>query len=272
METSSITFSRKAASQSEPFVGQWNGLISTTNWEKGAIICRWRESLKKSKATLAESSDEAWSQLVGGVTPQHVGRLRRTFERFGHVHQEYEGIFWSHFYAALEWEDAEMWLEGAVQNQWSVSGMRRQRWEVLGRLPDQEPSDSDIVVSEPQEEHQSLELSEGRRRNDRDYVQGPVFEGPDFGDHDPLHKPRQAQRSTDDFDQAELTAEPAARTNVATSAGRPFESFVDLPEDIEEATNAFKVAIIRHRTMKWSEVSQADMLGLLDALKLLVNS
>ena len=24
------------------FVGQWNRLVSTTNWEKGRIICEWQ--------------------------------------------------------------------------------------------------------------------------------------------------------------------------------------------------------------------------------------
>ena len=70
--------SQEAATKSEPFIGQWNRLISTTNWEKGQIICQWRESLKKGNAAHSEFSDEAWCQLVGGVTPQHVGRLRRT--------------------------------------------------------------------------------------------------------------------------------------------------------------------------------------------------
>ena len=118
-----IVISPETLNQSKPFVGQWNELVSTTNWDKGEIIIQWRESLKEKSASASESSDEAWSQLVGGVTPQHVGRLRRTFERFGHTFKEYQGIYWSHFYAALDWDDAEMWLEGAVQSKWSVSGL-----------------------------------------------------------------------------------------------------------------------------------------------------
>jgi hypothetical protein len=267
-ESSPIELSPKIVRQSDSFVGQWNRLISTTNWEKGAIIVEWRSSLKKSKASVTESSDEAWSQLVGGVTPQHVGRLRRTYERFGHVQKEYEGIFWSHFYAALEWDDAEMWLEGAVQSKWSVSKMRRQRWEVLGKLADQEPNDADIVISEVQEENQSLELSEGKRRNDRDYIEGPVFEGPDFGESDAMLGPKSSTKPTSNSDKEDhLNKIQSTATSV-----RPFESFVDLPDDVEEATNAFKVAIIRHRSMDWCEISEADMLGLLDALKLLVGS
>ena len=102
------------------FVGQWNRLISTTNWEKGRIICEWRETLMTDGVPVMQYSDEAWAQLVGNVTSQHVGRLRRVFQRFGDVFDQYEGLYWSHFQAALDWDDAEMWLEGAIQDRKSV--------------------------------------------------------------------------------------------------------------------------------------------------------
>ena len=114
---------------SRSYVGQWRTLISTTNWDKGKIIHQWRESLDGSDLPESSFTDEQWSKTVGGVTPQHVGRLRRTYARFGHVYSEYGTLYWSHFYATLDWEDAELWLEGAVQNGWSVSQMRGQRWE-----------------------------------------------------------------------------------------------------------------------------------------------
>ena len=135
----------------ERFVGQWNRLISTTNWEKGRIICQWREQLISAEASVTEYSDETWSQLVGGVTSQHVGRLRRVFERFGDVSDQYEGLYWSHFQAALDWDDAEMWLEGAIQNGWSVSQMRGKRWETLGTPREEQEA-------ELQQDQQSLEF------------------------------------------------------------------------------------------------------------------
>lgn len=48
---------------SQPFVGQWNQLVSTTNWEKGRIILDWREALIEAQAPAVEYSDEAWSRL-----------------------------------------------------------------------------------------------------------------------------------------------------------------------------------------------------------------
>ncbi len=255
--------SEATTEHSVPFIGQWNQLISTTNWDKGKIIQDWRKSLEDADAPASQYSDEAWSQLVGGVTPQHVGRLRRTSERFGHVFKEYTGLFWSHFYAALDWDDAEMWLEGAVQSKWSVSRMRHQRWETLGKIPGEEPDSMDIVSSESNEETQSLALSDGTektRNNDRDYIEGPVHEGPDFGEDD------NASADSSSTMAAELDA--SASVAVADPV-KHFEAFDNLPDDVSEAANAFKVAIITHKAAEWDEISRDDMVGLLEALKLL---
>ena len=259
-----VSISDDTIQQSKPFIGQWNGLISTTNWEKGKIISQWRSSLKSSDANVSEYSDEAWSQLVGGVTPQHVGRLRRTFDRFGKDYTTYEGLYWSHFYAALDWEDAEMWLEGAIQSKWSISQMRHQRWETLGSDPNDQPRTSDIVATELNEESQTLALSEQNRQNDRNFVEGPVHEGPDFGDEDSL---KSTGRSSVD-----LTGTDSSNTEPEEFTARPFEAFSDLPEDVLDAVNAFKIAIISHKSSEWADVSRDDMLDLLDALKQLVRT
>jgi len=254
--------SEKTQMQSETFIGQWNQLISTTNWDKGAIICQWRDSLKEQEASAAEYSDEAWAQMVGGVSSQHVGRLRRTSERFGHVFKEYQGLYWSHFYAALDWDDAEMWLEGAIQNKWSISQMRHQRWETLGKVAEDKPQDGDIVTLEMAEETQSLALAEKAEatRGDSDYVEGPVHEGPDFGDEGQSNG-----KSADNHagqDGGEEDDKPAKPHQI-----RPFESFKDLPDDVMEAANEFKVVIIKHKLAQWEEMEQKELLGLLDALK-----
>ena len=52
---------------SEEFVGQWQKLISTTNWEKGKIILEWRQALIATEAPASCYSDEAWARRVGGV-------------------------------------------------------------------------------------------------------------------------------------------------------------------------------------------------------------
>ena len=141
-----------AEEASREFVGQWNRLISRTNWEKGKLIYDWRASMIASGVPNQLYSDEAWSRRVGNVTSQHVGRLRRVYERFGETHDQYDGLFWSHFQAALDWDDAEVWLEGAAQNRWSVSLMRRQRWVAIGAPPELKPREEDVMLSELDED------------------------------------------------------------------------------------------------------------------------
>lgn len=249
---------------SEPFVGKWNRLVSTTNWEKGAVIMEWRRSLIEEEAPASAYSDEAWSRLVGGVTSQHVGRLRRVHERFADVCNSYEGLYWSHFQAALDWEDAEMWLEGAVQNKWSISQMRNQRWEAMGADPRIKPDDRDVITAEIDEDYEPLrggsEEADEHSSEQFDGISGPTFEGPDFGDESDVSEAGAAS------DESAAVAIESSE-NSAPVTLRPFENLSDLPDDVTDAFDAFKLAIIRHKSAQWEEITLADLLASLDALK-----
>jgi hypothetical protein len=247
---------------SNPFVGRWNRLVSTTNWEKGRIIQQWRETLIDSGAPANDYSDEAWSLRVGGVTGQHAGRLRRVWQRFSQVHESYDGLFWSHFQAALDWKDAEMWLEGAVQNRWSVSQTRRQRWETLGALPDQEPRGDEIVSAEIDEDFEPAvnETPTGAVKTDHfSEVQGPVPEGPDFGEEDEYSNSGNAAAAG-----ASIYADEEGQT---IDFVKPFENLAELPSDLAEAFESFKLAILRHKLEHWAQISRDEVLASLDALK-----
>lgn len=244
---------------SQPFIGQWNRVISRTNWEKGAIVCQWRAQLLADGFGPRQASDEVWSRLAAGVSPQHVGRLRRTSERFGGTYDSYRGLYWSHFYAALDWPDAEMWLEGAVQNEWSVAEMREQRWEVLGLPESQRPQPDPIDVDPIEEEAEPVR---GRQQTERASEPGfqsePLAEGPDFGDSNPLVPGERAGASGDWIGDESTEAQPAVRL---------FEPFRNLPDDLDEATRLFKLAIVRHKAAAWREIPLDQVIGLLDALK-----
>lgn len=253
---------------SSPFVGRWHRLISTTNWEKGRIISQWRAALRAAGAEPSASTDEAWHQLVGGVSGQHVGRLRRVFERFGAVMADYPGLFWSHFCAALDWQDAEMWLEGAVQNRWSVARMRQQRGITLGEIPPH-GSDADAPWTGPVDEDADAGLdaspaSEVVGSPREFFPAGPRPEGPDFGDERdaaPASRPRDAAPTG----HADAGTERAGEQPV-----RPFAAVAELPDDLAEACEAFKLAILRHKLDNWRQIAAADVLGCLDALHQLV--
>lgn len=265
---------------SQPYVGRWQRLVSTTNWEKGRIIYEWRAALVDAAAPATEYSDEAWSRLVGGVTGQHAGRLRRVYDRFGAVYTDYDGLYWSHFQATLDWEDAEMWLEGAIQNKWSVSKMRQQRWETMGAKGDQ-PRTEDIVATELDEDFATVEdvVSEApadhgtqtevmRERSADTFDDEPRSPaGPDFGDEEDV--PR-AANTVDGPDESH--AVESAEAKPRAESVRPFADLPPLPDDLMLAMESFQVALLRHKANHWSDVSLATVLAHLDALKVLAQA
>ncbi len=251
---------------SREFVGQWNRLVSQTNWEKGRLIMEWRSALEQEGVPSIEYSDEAWSRLVGGVTGQHVGRLRRVYLRFGKNQATFGGLFWSHFHAALEWDDAELWLQGAVERDWSVSQMRHQRWETMGQLADQKPDPRDVVQGELDEDLEPRD----RKGDGSDFQSSPRKEGPDFGEESEGRSGAAAQSddlaSIGDPDRVTMTNENAVANF------RPFESAGALPEGFSDLVEDFKLSIIRFKTEGWKEVSKVQVLSVLDGLRYLVES
>jgi hypothetical protein len=247
---------------SHPFVGQWRGLISTTNWEKGRIIHQWREALKASDAPVPEYSDEAWSRRVGQVSSQHVGRLRRVYERFQTSRETYPGLYWSHFQAALDWSDAEMWLEGAMQSDWTVAEMRDRRWETLGGAAHGKPRDGEVVETEFDEDADAADAAD----------MGLVRDVEDESTAD-LRKVAARERSRkddDDDEQAGVPFDAEAASYPAESPAapvRPFANLPELPDDLAEAFESFKLAILHHKLAGWRDVARDAVLQSLDALR-----
>jgi len=248
--------------RSHSFLGRWQRLISTTNWEKGRIILEWRAALVAAGAGSGEYSDEAWSLIVGQVSGQHVGRLRRVGERFGDTHDSYPGLFWSHFQAAVDWNDAEMWLEGAVQNGWSINQMRAQRWQARGGDTNEAAAEVELAATEWDEDGGTTQVEGANQR-----VVQPVAGAPDLdwapeGDADSESASSMAtpaDREHDGFADEPATAPPAA----------PFRDLVELPADLAEPFEGLKLAIIHHKLGGWAEISCAALLDSLDALKAL---
>jgi len=248
-----------ADESSQPFVGRWNHLVSTTNWEKGRIIVEWRQALIDAGRPARESSDEAWARLVGAVTGQHTGRLRRVYERFGASYSSYRGLYWSHFHAALDWDDAEMYLEGAVQSKWTVAQMRQQRWQATGAVESERPLDEEIVVAGVDEDVDPSVARDAAKRAPEEWTDGqgpPIPEGADFGDEGSAHAEPQG-RSEAAVDLAEKPVAPV----------RPFANLAELPDDLADAFEAFKLAILRHKADGWRQISLDDVTAALDALK-----
>lgn len=260
-ETATITAVRDTDMElqvASEYVGKWNRLVSQTNWDKGRIIADWRQKAIDGSLDAVAYSDEAWARKVEGVTPQHVGRLRRVYARFGEVYSDYGTLFWSHFLAAIDWDDAEMWLEGATRSDWSVSQMRHQRWQTNGGDPSQTPESRDIVAVEPDDGFEALSAidDEESDRDEKDRITtGPLAEVPDFGDSD------------DESNNVGAAAEQAQENFEAVSLVNPFADMPNMPDDVAEAVEHMKLAIVRHRCRDWDEIPQADMIKVVEALR-----
>jgi hypothetical protein len=201
-------------------------------------------------APAGDCSDEAWSRRVGNVTPQHVGRLRRVYQRFGEVCPQYPGLYWSHFQVALDWPDAEMWLEGAVQNHWSVAQLQQERSRTLGEVQGAAPAD-DYAADELDEDAAPGGQPQEAICPSLAEVHDTAAVAEDGGDLPAEAADAFAERS------AAETVEPAG----------PFEGLPLLPADFNEAFEAFKLAIIHHRHAGWEEISCRQVLAVLDALR-----
>lgn len=251
---------------SDPYIGRWQRLVSSTNWEKGRIILEWREALVNGDSAVSEYSDEAWARRVGTITGQHAGRLRRVYQRFGDQQASFDGLCWSHFQAAVDWDDAEMWLEGALQSNWSVSQMRQHRWETLGGRLTERPHDNDIITAELDEDfdpsgHELPESTEPTITPVYDQaLSGPLHEGPDFGDGDVLSDRKNPAPAA-----AHEVENPAPGEPVTLVS--PFRDVENLPGDLGQALEAFKLAILRHKATGWQETSCQSVLESLEALK-----
>ena len=254
-----------------PFVGQWNQLISTTNWEKGRIISDWRAALIDSGADASQYSDEAWTRRVGGVTAPHVGRLRRVYDRFASTYESYDGLYWSHFLAAMDWDDAPLWLEGASKENWSVSGMREQRWQAHGAVESNRPTNSQIVEVDLDEDVDPDGPAQGGRTkeygDEPGVASGKSYEDADFGDEEELMSLAGAGGEGAGGIGQITDPDQAPNTTVQPFAGLP-----ELPDDLSDSVESFKLAILRHKTSKWENVSAETVEKYLQAFAVLLSS
>ena len=261
------------------FIGFWNRLISQTNWEKGKVIYSWRTRLVEAGLPRSVYSDEAIAQRIGGISSQHVGRLRRVYEKFGADDapwrgEEYKSLYWSHFQAALDWDDAPRWLKKASVEALSVAQMRIARWEEYGAPADRKPKESDIVASEPDEDVNPRNDSQAEfldtvpvalsEEKDEAKKSAAPEETPSPDDEKPENSALLEAKGSD-----EPWTSPVAPTGEIL---RAMGDFPALPDDLARPIAELKEAILNHKVSGWADVSQNDLLVWLGSLRGLVLS
>jgi hypothetical protein len=143
--------------------------------------------------------------------------------------------------------------------------MRDERWTTLGKLETDRPRPEGVIAAELDEDAEPARAPDASRAITGEYseVSGPHYDGPDFGDE-------LARSSHGGDDEADwLDGAPSVPP---VELVRPFESLPDLPDDLAEAFDAMKLAILHHKRDGWRSIAESDLLRTLDALKALATA
>ncbi|MFN0054613.1 MAG: hypothetical protein ACKV0T_20775 [Planctomycetales bacterium] len=110
--------------------------VSQCRWVVGECAAKWTQRHARGR------TDAEFGALIG-VSGDQVYQRRRVWETFGAERGSYPALKWSHFYAALTWDDARDCLRWAEEMQSTVAEMRAWRRAQHGE---------DLLVDAPPEE------------------------------------------------------------------------------------------------------------------------
>ena len=157
--------------------------LSRCNWIVGKCAAEWTSRYARGR------TDADFAQLVG-LSPDQVFQRRRVWETFGDVYQDYPSLRWSHFYSAVNWDDAPECLQWADENAATVAEMRAwrraQRGEDLAEVPEESSMGDDPSVARfaafpadvrSPDEHSSERRSGGGERRETSDDEPPFVAG-----------------------------------------------------------------------------------------------
>ncbi len=109
----------------EELIAKAQSAVSQSNWVVGECADKWTQRYARGRG------DGDFAVLLG-LTADQVFQRRRVWQTFADVHQNYPALKWSHFYAALTWDDAPECLQWADENQSTVAEMKAWRRALRG--------------------------------------------------------------------------------------------------------------------------------------------
>lgn len=108
--------------------------LSSCNWTLGECAALWTKRHSRGR------TDAAFGEMIG-LSADQVYQRRRVWETFGDIYNQYSHLKWSHFYTALNWDDAAACLGWGEEMQATVAEMRAwrrsQHGEDLSSSPDE---------------------------------------------------------------------------------------------------------------------------------------
>ncbi len=238
------------------YLGRWNRLISSTNWEKGRIISQWREALIEAAHRRP-------------AIPTRHGAARRAMSRPSTLAGCGASINVSsprgiRIRASIGATSKPRWI-GTTPKCGSKA-----RCKTVGRSRRCKTSDrKPWALVQEQVEAEAIELDEDAADVPPDRPpEGTAASAADAGaaaaaveDDVAIDAVGDGDSDSNDF------ADAAGSFEQEPVAPRPFENLPHLPADLREAFDSFKLAIVHHRIARWQEASLEDVLATLDALR-----
>ena len=99
--------------------------VSESNWSIGESASIWMQRHARGRTDVDFG-------LLTGLGGDHVYQCRRVWEAFSDVRSRFAVLKWSHFYAALNWDDAAENLEWASDVDATVAEMKAWRRATRG--------------------------------------------------------------------------------------------------------------------------------------------
>jgi hypothetical protein len=128
-----------AEASEEQLISRAQDAVSHCRWVVGECAAQWTKRYSRGRT-------DADFALSVGLSPDQVFQRRRVWERFAKDREEYHKLKWSHFYSALNWDDAVECLLWAEENEATVAEMKA--WRRARRGEDlNEPADDELFAA-----------------------------------------------------------------------------------------------------------------------------
>lgn len=128
----------------EQLVTRAQEAVSLCRWVVGECASKWTQRYARGR------TDGDFAVLIS-LTGDQVYQRRRVWESFAALRDEFPLLKWSHFYAALNWEDSRDCLSWADETRSTVAEMRAWRRAQRGEDLSIDPVDDETVRFVPEE-------------------------------------------------------------------------------------------------------------------------
>ena len=117
----------------EQLVQRAQAAVSHCNWEVGLCAMNWTQKYARGR------TDADFAAMVG-LSADQVYQRRRVAEGFSDLQETFSSLKWSHYYSAVNWDDARECLQWADENQATVAEMKAWRRAIRGEDLTAEPA------------------------------------------------------------------------------------------------------------------------------------